>query len=497
MPAELAGGLAAIALFAVPGYGLTELFPGLRRLPAVRRAGYGYLLGVASVAGSLYGLSHCFGVPLRPAAIWTVVALPAAAGLVARVARWRQNRRPEAGGAAGLSGMSGGLAARVRRLGGPAAVAALAMTAVVCLAVFAEAVSDPVNDWDGRMTWGAQARYVRQAGTVDAAALREGWWYVTHPQYPLLLPVAQVAVLEALGADADAPRMRAVYAAFLPALLLVVYDGACRGAGRRAAALAVLFIAVTPYMLLGTGGAATTYSDLPLAAFYGASLVLLLGPRPSAGGGLAAGLLLAAAALAKNEGAPLALLALALGWRGGRLRGREAGGAASGAAGDRAAAARIRRLVAAAAPLALALALLGSWRASIPNRMDDAYPALLVSGHLAARVAANVAAAVPIVLDRMMRLDHWSGFWWMAPAVLLAGRRALRHPLNRRLLLAAAAPPALALAAYAVHPQAAELAAVTWERFLLQGSVPGLIMLAGALSETWRPWRRRAPAPEP
>jgi hypothetical protein len=51
--ADLAGGLGAIALFAVPGFALTELFPGLRRRPLPRRAAYGYLLGVATVAGGL------------------------------------------------------------------------------------------------------------------------------------------------------------------------------------------------------------------------------------------------------------------------------------------------------------------------------------------------------------------------------------------------------------------------------------------------------------
>jgi hypothetical protein len=325
---------------------------------------------------------------------------------------------------------------------------------------------------------------------------------VTHPQYPLLLPVAQVAVLEGFGADADAPRARALYAAFLPALLLVVYDGARRAGGRLGAAVAVLAFAVAPYLLLGTGGAATTYSDLALAAFYGAALALLLGPRPRPGDGLAAGVLLAAAALTKNEGAVLAVLALALGWRGGSPAGRAARGlVASGRGparsveqGSQALAPRpprisapVRRLLAAALPLLLALALLTSWRAGIVNRADDAYPLLLRAGHLLSRAAANAAVFTPIVLRQMLGFGNWAGFWWMVAAALVAGRLALRHPLQHRWLLAAAAPPAIALAAYAVHPLPALLAAVTWNRFLVQGSVPGLIVLAGALAATWRP----------
>lgn len=554
MPAEIAGGLEAVALFAVPGFGLTELLPSLREKPLARRAAYGYLLGVATVSGSLYALSHACGVPLRPPAIFTVAIAPALAGLTAAVVRRMRARRSRPGPAlppaaiaaapcdpsvetsrdrpfapnhslrgvpasprrperdeppppdrdsqSGLDpesrhwlGCDSGHPTqaagqhglhrrrrpeqrhrRLRQAGGLLAAACAVLATVICAAVFAEAVSDPVNDWDGRMTWGTAARYVRAAGSVDAAALREERWYVTHPQYPLLLPIAQTAVLEAAGADPDAPRMRALYAACLPALLLVIYDGARRGAGRTAAALAAVAIGLVPYVLLGGGGAATTYGDLPLAAFYGAALALLLAGRPRADGGLAAGLLLAGAALAKNEGTPLALLALALGWR--ALR-RPAAGARG-----------VWRFAAAALPVALALALLNSWRAGIVNRFDEAYPALLRATHLWPAVVTRAAALGPLLLDRMLRSGHWGAFWWMAPGVLLAGHRALRHPRNLRLLAAAAGPPALAWMAYAVHPRPAFIAAVTWDRILLQGAAPLAMVLAAAIGAAVRGGRQ-------
>jgi hypothetical protein len=539
MSAEIAGGLGAVALFAAPGYGLTALLPVLRRKPPARRAAYGYLLGVAWLAGMLYALSHFLAVPLRPPAIWTLAAAPALAGLAAAILRRRRpslpqpNQRPR--------WLQRRLAARLRLLGGPLAAAALAIAAITCLAVFAEAISDPVNDWDGRMTWGAQARFIRQAATVDAPVLRQPQWFITHPQYPLLLPVAQTAVREAFHADPDAPLPRALYAAFLPAFLLVLYDGARRAGGARAAALVVLVIAVTPYMLLGAGGAATTYNDLPLAALYGGALVLLLAPRPRADSGLAAGLLLAAAVLAKNEGTLLALLALALGWRTAHPRATPSGppslpvlslpipptppnapgpdapsvtipsgapvpavtpspptvqGAPQPAApppsrrASTALPAHLRRFLAAAVPVLLALALLTSWRAEIVNRQDDAYPQLLRAAQLWPGLLTQPAAFAPVLIATMFSLDLWARFWWMVPAVLIAGRRALRHPRNRRLLLAAAAPLTIAWAAYTVHPQPAELAAVSWNRILLQASLPLLIVLAGALAAVGRPWRR-------
>ncbi len=478
MAADLAGGLGAVALFAVPGYGLTELLPTLRRQPLARRAAYGYLLGVTAVAGGLYALSHLCGVALRPPAVWATAAAPALAGLAAGLLRRRRGRgklRPEAQPAARREPR------RVHRsLGGPLAAACALVAALICLGVFAEAATNPPQDWDGRMTWCTQARYVRAAGTVDAPVLLDERWYVSHPQYPLLLPVAQVAAQEAFGADPDALLPRAVYAAFLPALLLVAYDATRRAAGRTAGALAALAAAATPFLLRGEGGAESTYSDLPLACFYGAALVLLLGPRPRADSGLASGLLLGAAVLTKNEGTPLACLALALGWRAARSAG------AADAADRRPARAGAWRFAAAAAPVVLALALFASWRAGIPNREDESYPDLVHTASLWPGVVTNAAAFVPVMIDKMNRFRHWAGLWWLAPAALLAGRHVLRHPRLRRYLVAAAGPPAIAWAAYSIHPRPAFLAAVTWERFLLQAAVPLIILLACALAEVRR-----------
>jgi hypothetical protein len=489
VPADLAGGLGAVALFAVPGYALTELSPTLRRLPPPRRAAYGYLLGVAAVAGSLYALSHLCGVPLRPPAVWATAAAPALAGLAAGLLRQLRARgHPPAGehptsqpprdsspiaGAGSQSafhalaaaGDLSRISAWVRDLGGRLRDACVLAAALICLGVFAEAVTNPCHDWDGRMTWGAQARYVRAAGTVDAGVLLDSRTYITHPQYPLLLPVAQVAALEAFAADPDATLPRAIYAAFLPVLLLVIYDGARRAAGRTAAALAALTVAAAPFIIRGEGGAESTYSDLPLACFYGAGLVLLLGGRPRAESSWVAGLMLAAAVLTKNEGAVLAALALALGWRSGR--------------------AGVVRFAAAAAPVIVALAFFASWRAGIPNRHDESYPDMLQGGNLWPGIVTHVTDFVPVMIDKMFSFRHWAGFWWMAPAALAAGHRAFRRPLVRRYAAAAAGPMAIAWAAYSIHPDPVTLAAVTWERFLLQAAVPLLIVLACALAAAW------------
>ncbi|MDP9121138.1 MAG: hypothetical protein M3O15_07185, partial [Acidobacteriota bacterium] len=95
----------------------------------------------------------------------------------------------------------------------------------------------------------------------------------------------------------------------------------------------------------------------------------------------------------------------------------------------------------------------------------------------------RIPLVLPVLLRRMLDFNHWAIFWPIVPLLLLAGRRALSRPLGRRLLLAAAVPPMIGWAAYSVHHDPVYLATVTWERFLLQGSLPFLLLLACALSE--------------
>src|SRR5207253_1652633 len=113
----------------------------------------------------------------------------------------------------------------------------------------------------------------------------------------------------------------------------------------------------------GGGGATSAYSDLALAGFYGAGTVLLLVAQPSPASGFAAGCLLAGTVLTKNEGAPLAVAALLLAAV--RLL-RRRSPPATGSPG-------VAWFGATAAPVLLAVALLASWRAAIPNRADEDY----------------------------------------------------------------------------------------------------------------------------
>lgn len=464
----VAANLGGVVLVALPGLGLAELFAPLRRLPLLRRLGYAWLLGLLVLGGTLFAASHLLGVPLRRPAILAAALVPALVGLAARLRRRGEPReRP--------------------RVPVPRwhLLAALGIAALV-LGPLVSALTAPLGDWDGRMTWSPLASYLRHEGTVDARVLREPHWWVLHPRYPPLLPLAQLAAQEVFGAGEDDQYYRALYASFLAALLLVIHDGARRVAGRAAATLTTLCAAAIPFLSYGAGGATSAYSDLPLAGFYGAALVLLLLERRTLSAGGAAGCLLAGAILAKNEGALLAAGALLLAslrlLRPPREPGRRQSFGWFG------------WLAAAAGPALAAFALLTSWRAAIPNRDDEDYFATLRLSDLLQGAVERLPQIASEVLRWTFRWSDWMGFWLLFLVVLAAGHRALRQAHVRRLLLAGLVPAAVAWAAYAVSTRLDHLLGETWNRFLLQGLVPLAVVLACALrAGLQHPLPRRSP----
>jgi hypothetical protein len=493
-----------VALFLAAGLGLGELVPAVRTLPWPRRLAWAYLLGLAGLAGALYALSHFFDVPLRRPAILGTAAALVLAGLAARVlrrgksfssSRSRQSHRrgglppptltpgpsPKGEGsktkaffAVLPSPLGEGPGVRVFGRGkARIEIAGAALLAFICLGLLAEAVTDPVIGWDARMTWTAQAFWVQDAGTVDAEVLQRKNLYVSHPEYPLLLPVAQVVVLETFAVPQDVHAFRALYAAVFAAFLLLLWDGAVRWAGRLPALLAGLAAAGVPALTFNEDtGAASGYSDLPLACFYGAGLLLLLRSRRSFADALAAGLLLAGAVLTKNEGSLLALFALAA--------------AALPLLARRDRPRQWVRLGAAALLVLLALALLTSWRAGIPNRQDERYDHLVGTRDFWPDVVTRIPFIAGLALRQTFRFGHWTLFWIAVPVVFWAGRRGWRgrrRVLALALAIGAAAPLLIAWGAYSIHPNPEPLIPVTWSRFLIQGSLPLFLLLALALHD--------------
>ena len=455
----------ALSLFLGPGLGLTVCLPGFAGLKTglAGRLAFAYLLGVAWIGLFLYTASHFGRVPIDGPLVFIAAFIPLTAGAAAAVRRLakRQWREP---------------AAQSPRRPLPALgwMGLFLLATLVSATVLANALTHPLEDWDGRMTWSAQAVFIREAGTVDAAALRSPLSFISHPRYPVLMPLVQTAVLEATGSD-DEHVFRAVYAAFFPALVLLVVDAGRRWAGARAALLTAFALLTVPWIpFFREGGATGAYSDLPLACFAGGGLVLLLQGRPRASAGVAAGLLLAAAILTKNEGLPEAAAAIAL-----------AGVSAAAAALRRHSQSARARLLATSVALSLLLAafvLLADWRSSIPNRYDESYfDNFSLSSFVHSLASTHVLSALPVIASRMLSTEAWGLFWWLAPLIFLAAAPTPRRPPTALLAVAAATPVVVAWAAYSHAQYPAYYAGVTWNRLLLQAAVPGFTLLALAV----------------
>ncbi|HVO50690.1 MAG TPA: hypothetical protein VMV60_06830 [Thermoanaerobaculia bacterium] len=452
--APVAAALGGVVLFLAAGRGLVELLPALRQRPLAARLGWAYLLGVAAVPGMVYLLGIVFDVRIRRGVVLAPAILLVLAGLFSRV----------------LRGKAAVETPRPPRAGRLAARAAFAVAAAAFIGLILDAATHRELGWDAEMTWSAAARWVRADRSVTPRAILDADAFVDHPQYPLLLPLAQVAVQETFDSSDDPRVIKPLYAAFFPALLLVFFDLARRHAGTAAAALTALALAVTPYLAFEhSGGAAGAYSDVPLGAFLGAGLLLLLG-RPRASEGAAAAVLLAAAVLTKNEGLPFAAVALV------------AGGLA--AALDRPAD-RTRRLralaLAAGAVLAAALAL-HAWKAKVPQRWDEDYTVQLRTVSLAHEAAARLPLLPRAAAIETVSWDDWSGLWVAAGVTLLAGASGLRRRVAPPLLVAAGGCLAFYVGALLLTPwRGAEQVHPTWNRLLLQLACPLGLLVALAL----------------
>ncbi len=458
--APVAGSLFAAALVLAGGLALADLVPLLRARPFLRRLGWAWFLGCAWLGGSAYAASHVLGLPLRRGVLLPLALLPIAAAL-ARRACGGDTARPEP---EPLPPVERSLCALLIVFG-----------AFMTASLVANGLAIPVSDWDGKMTWVAQARFIRGAHSVDAPVLRDASAWVVHPRYPVLLPVLQVAAQEIADASWDDRFVRPLYALFWPAFLLVLFDAAAARAGRLAAAVATLAAAAAPTLAFSLhGGAAGTYSDLPLACFWGGGLLLLTSEGAGLPEGLASGLLLGAAVLSKSEGLPLAAVALVA-------------AALWALAGRRLAASRTP-LLGAAAGVAAAALLLESWRSWIPPRYDEGQVAVLTLAALAKGAVSRLPAAARACLRAMADRKEWGLTWLLVPLGLVLGARRLARLAALPLAVGVAGALALYASAYSLSVWPPErLVWTTWDRLLVQMGLPLFVLLALAL----------APRPQP
>lgn len=447
-------------LFLTAGLGLVELLPALRERSVPARLGWSYLLGVAAVAGFTYLLGIAFDVRIRRGVVLAPILALIVLGCLARGLRRAKSGTP---------------LRRPPRAGRLFARAAFGVAGVISVGLFAAALTQPNLGWDGEMTWSAAARWVRSDGSVTPRALTNPHTFVSHPRYPILMPLAQVVVQEAFDAGDDRRVIKPLYAAFFPALLLVLFDLARRHAGTLAAALTAVAFACVPVLAFREfGGADGSYSDVPLGAFLGGGVLLLLGRAPRSES-VAGALLLGASVLTKNEGLPFALAALA----GVSLV------AVLARPIDRRR--RITSLVFAAASVLTAGLFLVEWQARIPQRWDEDYLRRFGEVSLVAEAKARIPLMPAAIAREMTNGENLAGFGVASALIVIFGVCGLRRRIVPPIILfvylcSVAYVLALLLTTWGgveqIHP--------TWDRFLIQLSIPLGVLLALALRDAWR-----------
>lgn len=457
-------------LFLVPplvflgvGAALLGCVPSVRFRSRATGLAVSYLVGVVALAGFCYVASHAAAVPIRR----RTIALIVIASLFLAIAAWRRGKW------------------RWRTTSSPAEAPArwlprlaLLPLAVVFARLLVNASTDPVTDWDGRMIWGAHAKYIQAADTVDADVFRDGKWIVVHPQYPALLPTMQVVVWRLLGTT-DERAVRPAYAVFYAVILAVLFDSTRRTAGRAVAYGLTLLAGLLPVLSSADGGAGGCCSDLPLACFVGTGLFVLIEAR-SISGGVVAGALLAGAVLTKNEGMPLAALALIAGCLGASRLRREP-----------------RRFLAtpslvAAAVVAAAFAFLGHWQHGIPNRLDEDYGHALSVSALIQGTRSRIPRVFAAMFHEMARGEAWGHVWILFAVILLAGAPFLRSKRTTALVVFAAGSVGVYFAAYAVGGwEIVNLVQTTWNRLMIQIALPVFALVGACAGRLLK--RRRSP----
>ncbi len=460
---------AGVLTFLFCGDLLLQLLGAERGRDAAGRLGLALLLGPGALAFLLFVLSLC-DVPLRPAILRGLAALTWAAWGVRFLATRRKVRADAP--------------ARARRHFdlASAALLVLFLLPVVIGAAFALVVP-PFKD--SLVIWSLKALVIFQDGSVYSPDLVAENRFLFHPNYPLLVPLAQVFLFGLRGAALEHAAKIVLPLAHLGIGLALFSYLRPRLGARRALALAAL-LAATPHfyrtdeLYTFAGSTPSGYADPMLAALCGAACLQTLEwlARRQRADLLLAALFLGLAVFTKNEGAALALcvaLATAAALLLDRLRGR--------------ALPRARDVALGLFAFALVALPWAAHRATLPAR-DENYPErarLEVFEQHAWRIPTLAAAA----LEEGVAAGRHGLLWPLLLCALVARRRRLLRRENAFLCGVVAGMAAIYFAVFVVTPlHTVELVRATAPRLFFHLAAAVVLFLGVLLAPRGRATRR-------
>lgn len=195
----------------------------------------------------------------------------------------------------------------------------------------------PVSGWDSWAIWFLKAKAFFIEGGVPAGFLTDPSFGYSHPDYPLMVPLAVSWIYMVIG-GADDSIARLIYPLQYAALLAVFYHFVKTAVGARVGLLFTALLSLTPILVMHSSGLPVKvgglytgdyagYADLALSAYFmgsGAFIYLYLrDARPSQF--LCAVLFLSIGAWTKNEGLTFAMIGLLILWIGSMRTGKRAG----------------------------------------------------------------------------------------------------------------------------------------------------------------------------
>lgn len=140
-----------------------------------------------------------------------------------------------------------------------------------CYAFF-RALIKPIEAYDAIAIYALKAKAFYLAASIPHDFLKVLGDPVSHPEYPLLLPLAESSVYVFLGSLNDL-LVKVIFPLYYAAILVILYYVLRRFVARKAALLFTFLLATIPHF---NEYATTGYADLLLGAYYSASFFYLL-----------------------------------------------------------------------------------------------------------------------------------------------------------------------------------------------------------------------------
>ncbi len=175
------------------------------------------------------------------------------------------------------------------------------------------ALARPLSSWDDRAIWGSKAKIIYYEKTIKAEGFTDQFRLHPHKDYPLLVPLSEYYIFSMLKHVNDR-LIKVIFPGLFFSLVIIVYFHIKNLLGTVAGLAAALILISIPIFGSIDIGAASGYADVPLAFYYGAGSIYIVAwlRRNKSEYLYLSFIFLAMAALTKNEGLPMALIAIGL-----------------------------------------------------------------------------------------------------------------------------------------------------------------------------------------